>query len=244
MQRLSSLGNLVLPFENFIVDSKATEVNHITSEMLVGKHDLSCFYDSIKLWIEKCDVIVAHNVSFDLNILINECFRIERMDNQRYYGLSNLLRKKLTLDTLVVSRRFAYSSLLRLLIGLLLLKLVFWVIINLLICAPELALVFSMRIVLFKVIKELDLYYDIDVKATVLLFQKMFIAISKFGRYKKMVQTAPNIENPPVKKKLRTWADFNKVVTKEQFCSTFIDSKVITIEDLENFLKQEKTYLM
>lgn len=73
-------------------------IHGVTNEMSDEGQDLSYALDLFKSDLEKVKVIVAHNLLFDLNILMSECYRLGRSD------IIDLIEKKSRFCTMRRSR--------------------------------------------------------------------------------------------------------------------------------------------
>ena len=77
---------------DFIIDnnSKAVEIHGITQEIAteqgINWHDM---YDEFIEDVHKCDTLVAHNIQFDVSIMLSEMFRYNKQD-----GITEFLSKR------------------------------------------------------------------------------------------------------------------------------------------------------
>jgi len=82
----------------FDIPVGASSVHGITTEKaLVDGAELVDVLDEFQAWVDKCDTVVGHNVSFDVNVIGAEYFRM--------YGKSPL-DGKVTIDTMEESKVF------------------------------------------------------------------------------------------------------------------------------------------
>lgn len=77
---------------DFIIDnnSKAVEIHGITQEIAteegINWHDM---YDEFIEDVHKCDTLVAHNIQFDVSVMLSEMFRYNKQD-----GITDFLSKR------------------------------------------------------------------------------------------------------------------------------------------------------
>jgi len=84
--------------EGFEIPAEASSVHKITTERALTEGTaLIAVLDEFTFWVNQCGVVIGHNVSFDVNIVGAEFFRM--------YGKSPLEGKK-TVDTMVLGTNF------------------------------------------------------------------------------------------------------------------------------------------
>ena len=76
---ISELGTLLRV--DFPLSELITRITGITDEMLKGQPHFSDMYDEFKEFFSQADLMIAHNLSFDENILNNELIRIGKEDD-------------------------------------------------------------------------------------------------------------------------------------------------------------------
>lgn len=90
-EKLKHAYHIVRPLD-FTIDnsSKAVEIHGITAEIANEKGiSWHTMYDELIQDLVKCDTIVAHNIQFDVSVLLSEMHRYNKG-----FGISTLLNKK------------------------------------------------------------------------------------------------------------------------------------------------------
>jgi len=88
--------------------SKACEINGITQEIGCEKGiNINEMFDLLKEDLIKCEVIVAHNILFDKNVLLSELFRYNRQDIiEIFLSKNNYCTMKLSKNLLKIKMKF------------------------------------------------------------------------------------------------------------------------------------------
>ena len=71
--------NMVIYPDNFII--RNSDIHGISHEK--AKQDGKCIkivLESFKNELEKCELLVSHNIMFDLNVVLSECYRYKLLD--------------------------------------------------------------------------------------------------------------------------------------------------------------------
>ena len=74
--RIISKTSFVIRPDNYIVPNESTAIHGISHENAV-KNGVP-FYEAankLKVELDKCDIVVAHNMKFDMSIILAECYR-------------------------------------------------------------------------------------------------------------------------------------------------------------------------
>ncbi len=84
--------------DNFSIPEESTKIHGITSEQALCEGvSLYSVIDKMRIDINKCDVIVAHNIMFDINVLRSELYRMKR------YNLISMTFQKRIFCTMIQS---------------------------------------------------------------------------------------------------------------------------------------------
>ena len=80
------------------IPSESTKVHGITNKISENGYDISEIIDIFLDDVRECDVLVGHNIGFDLNMLEIELYRLDRDED------SNILFDKVVFDTMLEAK--------------------------------------------------------------------------------------------------------------------------------------------
>ncbi len=73
--------HIVKPTYDFEISQKVVNIHGISTEKAKKEGiDINIVLDMFYTSLKRVDIIVAHNIKFDLQIILSECFRIKRTD--------------------------------------------------------------------------------------------------------------------------------------------------------------------
>ena len=110
-------------FKNFIIKRDGFEINNtqfhgITNEISDEKGvDITVALSELEKDLENCTTIIAHNLKFDYNVIVNHCYRYDRflltelMESKEKYCTMKQSTNILKLPTRYASNKFKYPSL-------------------------------------------------------------------------------------------------------------------------------------
>ena len=100
--KISEYTNLIKP-DNFEV--RATHVHGITTKMAETGIPINQLFDDLELVIDQFECIVAHNINFDMRIILSEMYRYKRFKLHDMF-----LSKKLLCTMLTGAKAFTNKS--------------------------------------------------------------------------------------------------------------------------------------
>lgn len=79
--KISKKANFIIKPDNYIIPEESTRIHNISHEyaMTVGVH-FNTVADELCKVLDVCDVLVAHNIRFDMSVVLAECYRYKRYD--------------------------------------------------------------------------------------------------------------------------------------------------------------------
>ena len=82
--------NVLIKPDNFIISN--TPIHGITTEEAINKGtDIKIVLLELEKDLENVDTIIAHNISFDINIIFSECYRIKNTNLIEKFKLKNYI---------------------------------------------------------------------------------------------------------------------------------------------------------
>lgn len=66
------------------ISKEVSAITHITDEMVIDERPFGFYFDRVLGFMKKCDGIVAHNLSFDMDMINIEAARLGRLGDIKY----------------------------------------------------------------------------------------------------------------------------------------------------------------
>jgi len=103
-----SQKNFIIKPNGFVIPKTSSDIHRITTEKAVKEGlDLSIVLDLFDSDLEQADIIIGHNIDFDIKVVRAEIYRLKRTDN--LVGKNTICTMKSTTDFCKIQGKYGYK---------------------------------------------------------------------------------------------------------------------------------------